>query len=194
MAPTPDGTSERVEPPAPPRHPVALEAHGDVRVDDWYWLRDKDDPAVIAHLEAENAFTEAMTAATQRLREVLFDEIVARIEETDLSVPVRKGDWLYYSRTVEGSSYAIHCRCPAGGAGASAAEDTGAGTPGRQEPLPGEQVLLDENRLAEGHDFLAVGSLEVSPDHRRLLYSTDTTGGERYTMRFLDLDDRDRVP
>jgi oligopeptidase B len=164
---------------------VELEAHGDVRVDDWYWLRDKDDPAVIAHLEAENAYTEVMTAATQGLRDTLYDEIVARIEETDLSVPVRKGSWLYYSRTVEGSSYSVHCRCPAGD---TEVPSTGEPEePGRQEPLPGEEVLLDENLLARGHDFLAVGNFEISPDHRRLLYSTDTTGGERYTMRFLDL-------
>ena len=75
--------------------------------------RDKDDPAVIAHLEAENAYTEAVTAAPPASETALFDEIVARIEETDLSVPVRKGPWLYYSRTVEGSSYGIHCRRPA---------------------------------------------------------------------------------
>jgi oligopeptidase B len=169
------------------RRPVELEAHGDVRVDDWYWLRDKDDPEVIAYLEAENAYTEAMTAHTRDLRDALYREIVARIEETDLSVPVRKGDWLYYSRTQEGSSYGIHCRCPAatGSAGPEEADPAG---PGRQEPLPGEQVLLDENLLAAGHDFLVLGNLEVSPDHRRLLYSTDTTGGERYTMRFADLD------
>ena len=109
-------------PPAPERRPVELVAHGDSRTDDWYWLRDKDDPAVITHLEAENAYTEAMTAGTKDLQETLFAEIVARIEETDLSVPVRKGPWLYYTRTVEGSAYAIHCRRPAvpggrGGAG-----------------------------------------------------------------------------
>ncbi len=189
-SPTPGPARDDLEPPAPARRPVQLVAHGDVRVDDWYWLRDRDDPEVIAHLEAENAYTAAMTAPTQWLREALFDEIVARIEETDLSVPVRKGDWLYYSRTVEGSSYGIHCRCPVGEgrpATSAVAEGADAGGPGPEEPLPGEEVLLDENRLAEGHDFLAVGNLEVSPDHCRLLYSTDTTGGERYTMRFIEL-------
>jgi oligopeptidase B len=166
-------------PPAPERRPVILEAHGDVRIDDWYWLRDKDDPAVIEHLVAENAHTEARMAGTARLQTTLFEEMVARIEETDLSVPVRKGPWLYYGRTVEGSSYAIHCRRPAGGGGT-------AGTP--DEVPADEVVLLDENALAEGHDYFAVGNLEVSPDHRWLVYSTDTTGGERYTMRFVDLD------
>jgi oligopeptidase B len=169
MAPgaTPEHPRRPLVPPVPERRPVELEAHGDVRIDDWYWLRDKDDPQVIAHLEAENAYTEAMTEPNAGLRSELFDEIVARIEETDLSVPVRKGPWLYYSRTVEGSSYAIHCRRPVDGGG--------------------EQVLLDENLLATGHDYFAVGNLEISPDHNRLLYSTDTSGGERYTMRFVDL-------
>ena len=148
---------------------MTLEAHGDVRVDDWFWLRDKDDPAVIAHLEAENAYTAAVTAGTDAFREALYAEMVARIQETDLSVPARKGPWLYYSRSVEGSSYGIHCRRPADG------------------PEDVEQVLLDENELAEGHEYFALGNFAISPDHRWLVYSTDTTGGERYTMRFRDL-------
>ena len=156
-------------PPVAERRPVTLEAHGDVRIDDWFWLRDKDDPAVIAHLEAENAYTEAVMAGTRALQEALYDEMVARIEETDLSVPVRKGPWLYYGRTVEGSSYGIHCRRAADG------------------PEDAEEVLLDENVLAEGHDYFSLGNFSVSPDHRWLVYSTDTTGGERYTMRFRDL-------
>ena len=155
--------------PTPDRRPVTLEAHGDVRTDDWFWLRDKDDPAVIAHLEAENAYTAAVTAGTTVLQEALFAEMVARIEETDLSVPVRKGPWLYYGRTQEGSNYGIHCRRPVDG------------------PEDVEQVLLDENSLAEGHDYFSLGNFSISPDHRWLVYSTDTTGGERYTMRFRDL-------
>jgi len=146
-----------------------LEAHGDVRVDDWYWLRDKDDPAVIAHLEAENAYTDAAMAATLGLQHALYQEMVARIEETDLSVPVRKGPWSYYSRTVEGSSYSIHCRRPVDGPG-------------------DEQIVLDENALAKGHGYFALGNSSVSPDHRLLAYATDTTGAERYTMRVLDLE------
>ena len=169
------GTS-RPTPPVPARRPVELEAHGDVRIDDWYWLADKEDPVVIEHLVAENTYTEAVTAATADLRDQLFKEMVARIEETDLSVPARKGQWLYYSRTVEGSSYGIHCRRPA---------DTG------DEAEGDEEVILDENILAEGHDYFAIGNLAISPDHRWLAYSTDTSGGERYTMRFRDLDNGD---
>jgi len=156
-------------PPVAERRPVTLEAHGDVRTDDWFWLRDKDDPAVIAHLEAENAWTEAAMSGSRQLQEVLFAEMVARIEETDLSVPVRKGPWSYYSRTLEGSSYGIHCRRAAHG------------------PEDAEVVLLDENRLADGHDYFALGSFSISPNHNWLAYSTDTTGGERFTMRFRNL-------
>jgi oligopeptidase B len=169
------GTS-RPAPPAPACHPAELEAHGDVRIDDWYWLADREDPAVIEHLVAENTYTEAVTAATAGLRDQLFKEMVARIEETDLSVPARKGPWLYYSRTVKGSNYGIHCRRPAG---------TG------DEAEGDEEVILDENILAEGHDYFALGNLAISPDHRWLAYSTDTSGGERYTMRFRDLDNGD---
>ncbi len=144
-----------------------------MRTDAWYWLRDKDDPAVLAHLEAENAYTSAVMAPTTALQESLYAEMVARIQETDLSVPVRKGPWRYYSRSVEGSSYGIHCRRRADG-----------GSPGTDGD---EQVLLDENTLAEGHDYFALGNFAVSPDHGWLVYSTDTSGGERFTMRFRDL-------
>jgi oligopeptidase B len=178
---------------------VRLVAHGDTRIDDWFWLRDKDDPAVIDHLKAENAHTEEIMADTVGLQGVLFEEMVARIEETDLSVPVRKGPWLYYGRTVEGSNYAIHCRRPAGPPPPGGGVPTGAapadGVPADTEAVPAdEQILLDENRLAEGHDYFAVGNLEISPDHRWLAYSTDTSGGERYAMRFVDLDGDDVSP
>ena len=174
-----------LRPPVPERRPAELRAHGDVRIDDWHWLRHKDDPAVIDHLTAENAYTEAMTAGTVELQAHLFDEIVARIEETDLSVPARKGPWLYYSRTIEGSSSGIHCRRPATSEGSATRGNRDAGT--HEGATAGEEVILDENLLAVGHDYFAVGNLSVSPDHRWLAYSTDTTGGERYAMRFRDL-------
>ena len=144
-------TGEAVTPPVPERRPVELEAHGDVRVDDWFWLRDKDDPAVIDHLRAENAYTEVTMAGTEDLRAALFEEMVARIEETDLSVPVRKGPWLYYSRTMEGSSYAIHCRRPVPPGWRPAGPQTvgaeargprrGADHPGRERARPGSRLL-----------------------------------------------------
>jgi oligopeptidase B len=170
-------------PPVAPRRPTILEAHGDRRVDDWFWLRHRDDPEVLPHLRAENAFTERQTAHLDGLRESLFTEIKARIVETDLSVPVRKGPWWYYERTVEGRDYAIHCRLPVDGAG----NETSAPPSLPSEAGPDEHVLLDENVLAETHGYLDVANLAVSPGHTRLAYATDTTGDEHFTLRVRDL-------
>jgi len=154
-------------PPVAERRPHRLSAHGDERVDDWFWMRERDDPAVIAHLEAENAYTAAVLARTEALQERLYTEMVGRIEESDESAPSPYGPWQYSLRTVEGLQYGIHCRRPRGGGD--------------------EQVVLDENDLAAGHPFLEVANIRVSPDHATLAYATDTTGGERYTLRFRDL-------
>ncbi|HUQ40339.1 MAG TPA: S9 family peptidase [Acidimicrobiales bacterium] len=155
-------------PPSAPRRPTTLTTHGDDRVDDWYWLRDKDDPETIAYLEAENAYTAAGLAHTEALQELLFSEIKGRVLETDLSVPYRHGPWWYYARTIEGQQYPIHCR----------AADAGGS---------GEQVLFDMNLEAGGAEFFAMGNRVVSPDHNTLAYSTDTDGNERFTLRFRDL-------
>ncbi len=155
-------------PPLAPRRPHVLSIHGDERVDDWYWLRDRDDPAVLAYLEAENLYAEAVLTPVTELRERIYTEIRNRVQESDDSAPVRDGPWIYFSRTVEGLQYAMHLRRPsAGGA---------------------EQVLLDENAIAAGHDYFSLGGFEVSPDHRLLAYSTDFSGAERYTLRFRDLE------
>lgn len=165
-------------PPVPERRPRVLRAHGDQRVDDWYWLRDRDDPAVLAHLQAENAYTDAALAHLAPLRQALYEEMVSRIAETDLSVPVRRGGWWYYTRTEEGRDYPVHCRRPAGDR---------ADPPLDPGPAPDEEVLLDENALAHGLEFFEVGNLSVSPDHRWLAYATDTTGGEIFELAFLRL-------
>lgn len=160
--------------------------HGDVSVDEYEWLRDKDDPEVIAYLEAENAYTEARTAHLAPLREKIFDEIRSRTQETDLSVPTRLGDYWYYSRSYEGKQYGVHCRCPID----ATAAGIDAWTPPRLEvgtDIPGEEVLLDSNELAEGHDFFALGAFSVSHDGNLLAFSVDTAGDERYTLRFKDL-------
>ena len=119
-SPTPPETGDAgppVAPPVAPRRPALLETHGDRRDDDWLWLRDRDDPEVLALLQAENANTAAATDHLAGFHPELFAEMKARIVETDLSVPVRKGPWWYYVRTVEGRDYAIHCRLPVHGAG-----------------------------------------------------------------------------
>ena len=155
-------------PPIAERHPHPMTLHGETREDDWYWLREKTDPDVIAYLEAENAYTAAMTADSAALRETLYGEMLARIQQTDLSVPYRRGRFFYYSRTEEGRQYPIHCR-----------REGGMDAP--------EQVLLDLNALAEGHAYMALGSYEVSPDDSKLAYSTDSTGYRQYVLQVKDL-------
>ncbi len=166
-------------PPSAPRRPHVISTHGDDREDPWFWLRQREDPEVVAYLEAENTFTGQETAPLGTLRGGLFEEMKARIKETDMSVPTRRGPWWYYSRTEEGKDYGIHCRRPARDIG----ELPPAGEPGEEE-----QILLDENALAEGTAYFAVGSAAVSHDHRWLAYSTDHRGNEKYELEFRPLD------
>ncbi|MBN2493176.1 MAG: S9 family peptidase [Deltaproteobacteria bacterium] len=149
--------------------PKKLAIHDDVRIDPYYWMRDRDSPELIAHLEAENAYTAMAMKPTQGLQSKLFLEFKARIQETDSSVPYRHGPYWYYSRTVEGLQYAIYCRK-------------------RGSIDAAEQVLLDVNELARGHEFFQLGVLAISPDHRLLAYGFDTSGDEIYTLRIKDLD------
>ncbi|MEN2737912.1 S9 family peptidase [Microbacterium sp. X-17] len=169
-------------PPTAARRPVVREHHGDAFEDPYEWLRAKDDADVLAHLEAENAYTRARTAGLEGLQARIFGEIKDRTQETDLSVPVRQGRWWYYSRTVEGQQYGIHCRAPLTGPDDWTPPEL---TPGVE--APDEQVLLDGNAEAEGHDFFSLGSFDASSDGALLLYGVDTEGDERYTLRVRDL-------
>ena len=160
--------SQTPVPPIAKRIEHRREHHGDVFVDPYEWLRDKSDPAVIEYLEAENAYTEKITDHLAPLRQKIFDEIKARTKETDLSVPTRRGDWWYYSRSYEGKQYGVHCRCPI--------SDPDDWTPPQFDEhteIPGEQVLLDENVEADGHDFFSMGAATVSVDAHTLAYSVD---------------------
>ena len=156
--------------------------HGDEFIDHYEWLRDKSDPEVIAYLEAENTHVDEVTAEQEPLRQKIFDEIKARTKETDLSVPLRRGDWWYYGRSFEGKQYGVHCRCPIAGP-----DDWTPPVLDEHTDIPGEQVLLDENVEADGHDYFALGAGNVSPDGTMLAYSVDVKGDERYTLRFKDL-------
>jgi oligopeptidase B len=167
-------------PPSAPRREHVREHHGDAVVDPYEWLRDKSDPAVIAHLEAENAYAEEMTSHLEPLRQALFEEIRSRTQETDLSVPVRSGDWWYYTRTFENAQYAAHCRAPHTEPGTRPNPEPGS-------PVEGEQLLLDGNAEAEGHEFFSLGALTVSADHRWLAYAVDTEGDERFALKVKDL-------
>jgi oligopeptidase B len=162
--------ADALQPPVAKVIPTTRTFHGDTVVDEYAWLRDRDDPDTVAYLQAEKAYAKARTAHTADLQETIFQEIKGRVKETDLSVPVRRGPWWYYVRTVEGQQYGIHCRRR------SEADD---GT---------EQVLVDFNEIAAGHEYLGVGVTSVSPDHSMLAYSVDFEGDEDHTIHVKDLD------
>ena len=155
-------------PPSAPVHPHSVILHDDTRVDDYFWLREKDSREVTAYLEAENAYAEELMAPTTALQETLYDEIIGRIQETDQSAPYRKGAFEYYHRTYEGKQYRTYCRR----------------TPGKSDT---EQILLDMNARAEGLPFLGLGVYEVSPDGHYLAFSLDETGFRDYTLQIKDL-------
>ncbi|WP_440104661.1 S9 family peptidase [Streptosporangium sp. H16] len=173
-------------PPTAKKVPSERVHHGDTVVDDYAWLTVKDDPDVVAYLEAENAYTQEATAHLKPLQETLFQEIKGRTLETDLSVPTRKGDWWYYSRTEEGKQYGLQCRVAADG---ETPPEVKAG-----ESLPGEEVLLDGNELAGDSDFFSIGTSSVSPDGTLLAYSTNFTGDERFTLRVKNLTTGETLP
>jgi oligopeptidase B len=157
-----------MNPPEAPRIRTERVLHGETLVDEYAWLRNRHDPDTISYLEAENLFTQTETAHLDDLREAIFAEIKARTQETDLSAPSRKGGWWYAARTEEGKQYPIMVRMA-------------------DAPDGPEQILLDLNQLAEGHEFLQLGVFSVSPDHRLVAYSTDTDGSEFFTLRVRDL-------
>ncbi|MHA7240113.1 S9 family peptidase [Arthrobacter sp. TMS1-12-1] len=191
---TADAARVPVPVPAPARKVPHLRTHhGDSFVDNYEWMRDKESPELVEHLKRENAYTEAVTRSQEPLREAIFAEIKDRTQETDLSVPARKKGWWYYSRTEEGKQYGIQCRV--------AAEDTGdlrrdwtppVVVPG--QPVPGEQIMLDGNELAEGKPFFSLGGLSVTEDGALLAYSEDNAGDERFTLRVKDLATGELLP
>jgi oligopeptidase B len=155
-------------PPLAAKRPRATEIHGYTLTDDYFWLRDKSNPEVIKYLEGENAYTEEVMKPTKALQETLYTEMLARIKQTDLSVPSRIGEYFYYSRTEEGKQYPYMCR--------------------RRGSMDGpEEVLLDLNAMAQGHKYLGLGAYAVSDDGNWLAYSTDTTGYRQYSLHVKDL-------
>jgi len=161
--------------PIPERKPTRLELHGDVRVDNYFWLKERDNPDVIAYLDAENAYTEKMMVPMQGMQGILFDEIKSRIKEDDESAPYRRGDYFYYYRYVEGSEYPIYARKK----GSLDAD---------------EEIMLDVNQLAGDADYFAVRGFKVSPDDRIAAYGVDTLGRRFYDLHFLDLATGETLP
>jgi len=160
--------NDRLMTPTAHVRPHDITIHEHTRVDDYFWLRERENPEVLGYLDAENEYTQHMTAHLEGFRKRLYDEMVGRMQETDSTAPVRLGEFYYYSRTEKGKQYSIHCRK----AGSVEAE---------------EEVLLDLNILAEGHDYLRLGVYRVNPDQTLLAYSLDTDGAEDYTIRFKDV-------
>ncbi|WGM19562.1 S9 family peptidase [Paenarthrobacter sp. OM7] len=180
-------------PPVAKRVPTRREHHGDVFVDNYEWLRDKESVEVVDLLKAENAYQEAVTAHQEPLREAMFQEIKGRTQETDLSVPSRKDGWWYYSRSVEGKEYSIQCRVLAHNTGDPVAD----WTPPSVEPgveIDGEQILLDGNIEAEGQPFFSVGGAAVTVDGNLYAYAVDNSGDERFTLRIKDLRTGELLP
>ncbi len=160
--------ADEPSPPVAPQIPHRHSWHGETVVDPYFWLREKSNPQVVAYLEAENAYTEAMTRQVQPLAETIYQEMLGRIKQADLSVPTLRGGYYYYSRTEEGQQYSIQCRR----AGSMDAP---------------EEVLLDQNELAKGQPYFAVGSWNVSDDGHLLAYTTDTSGFRNYVLHVKDL-------
>src|SRR5437763_12730476 len=157
-----------VKPPVARKSPKVTTIHGDTLVDDYAWMREKNNPEVLAHLEAENAYTDAVMKPTEAFQEALYKEIVGRIKETDVNVPYKNGDYFYYSRTEQGKQYPILCR--------------------KRGSLDAkEEVYLDLNELAQGLKYLGLGATAVSRDRNLFAYSVDSTGFRQYKLQIKDL-------
>jgi oligopeptidase B len=167
--------NDSAAPPLAAKRPVELESHGDIRIDDYFWLNERDDPEVIAYLDAENAYADSILAATSGLKQRLIDEMTARIKQEDVSAPYRHGDYLYYRRYEEGKEYPIYCR--------------------RKSSMDAdEEVLLDVNVEAGDAPYYSVQGFQVSPDHTLAAYGIDTVGRRFYDLHFIDLETGAKLP
>lgn len=155
------------------RIPKTLEFHGDTRIDNYYWLNERDNPEVIDYLKAENAYLEQVLSPTQTLQEQLYQKMLSHLQETDEFVPVQQGAYFYYARTEKGQQYTIHCRKKAASRSELATTD--------------EEILLDVNSLAEGKSFFDVSLIKPSPDHSKIAYLQNEDGSDRYTLSIKDL-------
>lgn len=172
-------TKEKIMPPEAKKVAKEITTHGHTRIDNYYWMNDREDPEVIAHLEAENAYKDAVMEHTKDLQDKLYDEIKSKIKQEDESVPYKSNGYFYYTRQLPGKEYDVNCRKK----GSIDAE---------------EEIILDENALAEGHDYFAVGGMAISPDNKIVAYGVDTVSRRKYTVYFKDLESgemlQDEIP
>src|SRR2546428_1115405 len=170
-----DGGQPPPHPPMAEKKPKETKIHGDTLVDDYFWLREKSNPAVLEHLKAEDAYALAMMKPTEALQAKLYKEMLSHIKQTDTNVPYRLGSYFYYSRTEEGKQYPIFCR--------------------KKGSLDAkEEVVLDQNELAKGQKFMSVGAFAPSDDGNLLAYSTDSTGYRQYTLQIKNLQTGELFP
>jgi oligopeptidase B len=163
------------KPPIATKKPKEIVTHGDLRIDNYFWLREKTNLEVTAYLKAENKYADEVMRGTENFQKDLYKEILGHLKETDQSAPIRIGNFFYYSRTEKGKDYPIHCR-----------KKGSLGAP--------EEVILDVNQLAKGHEFFSIGAFAVSDDNRLLAYSTDTTGYRQYTLQIKNLESGEMLP
>src|SRR5262245_17516825 len=163
-----NGGAGAPQPPMAEKKTKTTNIHGTTLVDDYFWLREKTNPAVMSHLQAEDAYTETVMKPTAALHEKLYNEMLSHIKQTDTNVPYRSGNYFYYSRTEEGKQYPIYCR-----------------KKGSLEAP--EEIVLDQNELAKGQKFMSVGTFNPSDDGNLLAYSTDNTGYRQYVLQIKDL-------
>ena len=173
-------------PPVAKREPKRREFHGDVFVDDYEWMRDKESADVRDYVAAENRYCEHRMAHLAGFRNTLFEELKSHVEETDMSVPTRVNDYWYFTRTQQGKQYGVQCRIPV--RGENDWDPPVVDSKGEPGSMPGEQIVFDANRESEGHDFFRLGGMNLSKDGRWLLYGVDVTGDERYDFRIRDLE------
>ena len=180
------------KPPEAKQVPSVRTFHGDTFTDPYEWMRDKDSADLKSYVAAENAYTSARTAGLANLRKTLFDEFRSHVQETDMSVPTRLDGYWYFARTEEGKQYGVQCRMPIRGEDDWTPPEINANdAPG---VIPGEQVILDANTEAEGHDFFQIGGMDISKDGTWLLFGVDTSGDEQYDFRIRNLDTGEQLP
>jgi oligopeptidase B len=170
-----NGEANAPKPPMAEKKTKVTKIHGDTIVDDYFWLREKSNPAVMEHLKAEDSYTETVMKPTAPLQEKLYKEMLSHIKQTDVNVPYRFGNYFYYSRTEEGKQYPIYCR-----------------KRGSLEAT--EEIILDQNELAKGQKFMSIGSFAPSDDGNLLAYSTDNTGYRQYTLHIKNLQTGELFP
>ena len=170
-----NGGAETPQPPMPTKKTKITKIHDDTMTDDFFWLREKTNPAVMAHLQAEDAYAQTAMKHTAALQEKLYNEMVSHIKETDTQVPYRFGNYFYYTRTEKGNQYPIFCRK-------------------KGSPEAAEEIMLDMNELAKGQKFMSLGTFSVSDDGNLLAYSTDNTGYRQFTLQVMDLRTRQLFP